>query len=184
VSPTRRGRKTQALTALALTAVAAAVGAALLLRPQLADDPAAAGSPASSETAAPTDGAAPAAATSSAPYTIKSEPTFVATDAPATTSDDVDVVLTYAAFDANSRTVQANGFVAGVIENGGTCTLTLSRGNDTVRATSPAEADATTTSCGLLETTTGLAAGTWDAVLTYSSDGARGKSDSVEVTVR
>jgi hypothetical protein len=182
VSPIRRPRKTQVLVLLALTV--AAVGAALILRPQSADDSAAAGSPNSAQTAVPTDGADSAAATSSAPYTIKAEPTFVATDEqPSTSGDRVDVVLTYAAFDAASGAVQANGFAAGVIENGGTCTLTLTRDGKEVTATSTAEADASTTSCGLLETTDGLASGTWDAVLTYSSDDAHGKSGAMEVTV-
>jgi hypothetical protein len=175
VSPTRLRRKPLALIVLAFAA--AAVGATLILRPHLATDSTAADSTGST----PTDGAA---ATSSAPYTIKAEPSLVATDAPATTSgDQVQVVLTYASFDAASGTVQANGFAAGLIEDGGTCTLTLTQGGDTVTATSTAAADASTTSCGLLETAAGLAGGTWDAVLTYSSDNARGESEAVEVTV-
>jgi hypothetical protein len=174
VSPTRLRRKPLALIVLAFAA--AAVGATLILRPHLATDSTAADSTEST----PTDGAA----TSSAPYTIKAEPSLVATDAPATTSgDQVQVVLTYASFDAASGTVQANGFAAGLIEDGGTCTLTLTQGGDTVTATSTAAADASTTSCGLLETAAGLAAGTWDAVLAYSSDNARGESEAVEVTV-
>jgi hypothetical protein len=80
--------------------------------------------------------------------------------------------------------VQANGFVAGVIEDGGTCTLTLTRGGDEVSVRATASADATTTSCGLLETGTGLAAGTWEAVLTYTSQDADGTSQTAKVTVR
>jgi hypothetical protein len=165
---------------LAVALAAAAVVAALLLRPQLADDSAAVGSP----SAATGDGGQAAAGTSSAPYTIKAEPTFVATDEPAEpTGGRVDVLLTFAAFDDSTGTVQANGFAAGVIEDGGTCTLTLTRGSEAITATSRATADATTTSCGLLETASRPAAGQWDAVLTYSSDDAHGESGAMEVTV-
>jgi hypothetical protein len=153
---------------VALVAVGLAVGAALLVRPQAGDEP---GPANAAQPTAPGDGASPAAATSSAPYTLKAEPTQVATDAPSTPSGGwVDVVLTYAGFDPAAGTVQGNGFAAGVIEDGGTCTLTLTKGSNVVTATSRGAADATTTTCGLIETPTGLASGTWDAVLSYESD--------------
>jgi hypothetical protein len=126
-----------------------------------------------------------AAATSSAPYTVKAEPERVATDAPVKRAKGhVDVLLTYAGSDQGTGTVQAGGFVAGVLEDGGTCTLTLTRGGQEVSATSAATADATTTVCGLLETPPGIAAGTWHAVLAYESSDAAGTSRSTEVTVR
>jgi hypothetical protein len=194
VSQIHRRRKTPAVILLVLAAVA--VGAALVVRPHLAADSSATGASnvaqttsneAATQTTAPTSGtvgAKTAARTSSAPFTIKSEPTHVATDSPVpTTSGRVQVVLSYAGFQP-SGTVQANGFAAGVIEDGGTCTLTLTHGSSVVTATSTAAADATTTSCGLLETAPGLAPGTWNAVLSYSSPHAHGTSDSVEVTVR
>jgi hypothetical protein len=125
-----------------------------------------------------------AAATSSAPYTVKPEPTAVATDETTEpTGGRVDVVLSYAGFDAPSGTVQANGFAAGVLEDGGTCTLTLSRSGEEVSTTSSASADASTTTCGLLQTDPGVGPGTWEAVLTYSSDDARGTSQTVQVVV-
>jgi hypothetical protein len=127
----------------------------------------------------------PSATTSFAPYTIKPEPSEVAVDAPVElTGGQVDVVLSYAAFDEPSGTVQANGFVAGVIEDGGACTLTLTKGDDVVAVTSTAAADASTTSCGLLESPADLDAGTWEAVLAYSSSDADGVSRPLEVTVR
>jgi hypothetical protein len=166
---------------MALAVIAA--GAALLLRPQSHDD-SAGGSPVASVTAGPADAEA-AAATTSAPYTIKAEPSEVATDAPLSTSTGrVDVVLTYVMFDQASGTVQASGFAAGVVEDGGTCTLTLTRDGKEVTATTTAEADAKTTSCGLLESPAGLAAGTWEAALTYASADAHGESGSQEVSVR
>jgi hypothetical protein len=162
---------------IVLAALGAAVAAAALyLAPRLSDD-ATADAPGGTPTGA--------AATSTAPYTIKPEPTAVATDVPVTTtSGRVDVVLTYAGYDEATSTVQANGFVAGVIEEGGTCTLTLTRGDDEVTASSTAAADATTTTCGLIETSAGIGAGTWEAVLAYSSADAHGVSGSLEVVVR
>ncbi|SDO14678.1 hypothetical protein SAMN05660199_01356 [Klenkia soli] len=142
-----------------------------------------------------------AAATTPTPYasySIGPEPTTVATDPPAaglpvdpassedagTGQPEVQVVLTYAQFQSDTGTVQANGFVSGVIQDGGTCTLTLRReGQDDVVVTTVASADATTTSCGLLETGTGLASGTWDVELAYSSDTASGSSAVDEVVV-
>ena len=183
MSPTRRPRKTRALILTVVALAVLAAGAALLLRPQSNAD-SAGNSAAASVTAGPTAAEA-AAATSSAPYTIKPEPSVVATDAPLrTTTGRVDVVLTYVMFDQPSGTVQASGFAAGVLENGGTCTLTLTRGGEKVTATSAATADAKTTSCGLLQTTTGLTAGTWGATLSYASGDAHGESASQEVSVR
>ena len=181
--PTRRSRKTRTLILLGVALAAVAVGAALLLRPQSAAD-SAGGSPVAPVTAGPVNAEA-AAATSTAPYTIKAEPSEVATDAPRSTSAGrVDVVLTYVMFDEPSGSVQASGFASGVVENGGTCTLTLTREGTEVTATTTASADAQDTSCGLLESPAGLAAGTWEAVLTYSSAEAHGESASREVSVR
>lgn len=182
MSPIRRRRKIQVFVLIALAA--AAVVAGLLLRPQLADDSTVAGSTGPAVAASPSGEVDGAAASPTAPYTIKPEPIEVATDAaPTTGGSTVDVVLTFAGFDGGSGDVQANGFAAGVIENGGTCTLTLTRGDEEVTATSQAEADATTTNCGLLETAPGLSSGTWEAVLSYSSGTAQGQSGSIEVSV-
>jgi hypothetical protein len=187
VSPSRR-RKTTVALLLAVAAVAVVAAAAFLVGPRLTGDTTAGDSSTGTAGAAPATGsAAPvarAAATTTAPYTIRPEPTKVATDAPVhRTGGQVDVALTYVTFDKSAGTVQANGFVAGIIEQGGTCTLTLTKGGSKVTATSTAEADATTTNCGLLETSGDLAAGTWNAVLAYSSAKATGTSAAREVTV-
>jgi hypothetical protein len=166
VSSNRRRRWAPVVVLLALVVVA--VGAALSLRPDVTGTSPSAGAPPTGTPDGPSTGAAGgAAATSTAPYTIKPEPTYVATDEPRPSDAGLDVVLTYAGFEADTGTVQANGYVAGTVVDGGTCTLTLTKGGQRVTATSTSIADATTTSCGLLETETGLAAGTWDAVLSY-----------------
>jgi hypothetical protein len=182
--PHTHRRKTRVVLVLAVVAAAAAAAAAaaFFVGPRLSDDATTDGTTTGTASVTPAQGATE---TSSSPYTIKPEPSEVATDTPLqTTSGRVDVVLTYAGFEQSTGTVQANGFVAGVLEDGGTCTLTLTKGDDEVTATSTAAADATTTSCGLLETPAGLDAGTWDAVLAYSSTDAEGTSAALEVVVR
>lgn len=171
-----RRRWIPALVLVALVALAA--GAALALRPEGTDSPSATASTSAAPTSAP-DGTAAAAATSTAPYTLKPEPTFVATDEQRPSDDGLVVVLTYAGFESASGTVEANGYVAGTIVEGDTCTLTLTQGDRRVTATSTTIANATTTSCGLLEAGPDLAAGTWEAVLSYKGT----ESAAMEVTV-
>jgi hypothetical protein len=96
----------------------------------------------------------------------------------------VQVATTYFGFDASSGGVLAGGFVDGVIESGGTCTLTLSRNGAVATGTSQAEPDATTTSCGEVRVDRGsLSSGDWTGVLSYSSRGAAGASQPFSVKV-
>ncbi len=100
----------------------------------------------------------------------------------ATQPSSTQVVLTYVSFDAAGGGVIAGGYEAPVVEDGGTCTLTLTRGGVTVTATSPASADATTSVCdNLTVDRSELAAGTWTAVLGYQSGAAH--RQSVQKTV-
>src|SRR4051812_25199244 len=53
----------------------------------------------------------------------------VATDAPdVVTTSEVPVTITWFGWDQASRQVQVAGFVGGVVEDGGVCTLTLTKG--------------------------------------------------------
>ncbi|HEY0119822.1 MAG TPA: hypothetical protein VGC04_13685 [Cellulomonas sp.] len=73
---------------------------------------------------------------------------------------------------------------ATVLENGGTCTVALTRGNVTVTGSRPATADATTTACGVIEVRDArLTAGTWRAVLTYVSPTSTGASAPTTITI-
>ncbi|GAB3357543.1 hypothetical protein GCM10027300_27920 [Modestobacter lapidis] len=106
----------------------------------------------------------------------------VATDAPrpATT----DVVLTYLVWDGAADAVIASGYVSPVIEDGGTCTLELTRDGESVSTTSDAVADASTTSCGQLQVLgDDLAPGEWSAVLGYESGTTSGTSEPFDVRV-
>lgn len=180
-SPQRRPA-VRTLVLLVLAGVVLAAAAVLVLTRTPDEETAASGSPASTT------------ATPYASYSVGPEPTQVATDEPApgvdpgsTTEDPgpagLEVVLTYAQYQSDTGTVQANGFVSGVIEDGGSCTLTLQRDGAEVVVTTVASADATTTSCGLLETAPDVAAGTWDVQLTYASASGSGSSAAGEVVV-
>jgi hypothetical protein len=94
----------------------------------------------------------------------------------------VSVVITTWAQKHGDLTV--NGYVDNVVEDGGTCTLTLSKDNITKSASRPAQPNATNTTCGENDIPlTSLSPGTWQATLSYSSDLSNGVSKSVPVEV-
>ena len=81
--------------------------------------------------------------------------------------------------------IAVNGYVDGVVEDGGTCTLTLTKNGVTKTASRPAQPNATNTTCGENDIpVSSLSPGTWQATLSYSSDTANGASTQqpVEVT--
>lgn len=126
-----------------------------------------------------------ALSTTPAPGALEPAPSAVATDAPRPAAGrDVAVTVTYSGWDNQAADVEVDGFVAGVVEQGGTCTLTLTSGSATVTQQHPAQADASTTQCGTV-TVPGarLTAGQWRAVLGYSSATSSGASTPVSVTV-
>jgi len=87
------------------------------------------------------------------------------------------VITTYNDHDNGNLTV--NGYVDGVVESGGTCTLTLKdSAGRTVSSSRPAQPDATTTTCGQSAISLSkLHAGTWQATLSYSSATSVGATD-------
>jgi hypothetical protein len=96
----------------------------------------------------------------------------------------VGVNATYSGWDPGAGDVVAGGFVADVIENGGTCTLTLTRDGVVVSGSAEATADATTTSCGEMRAgDPALVSGTWDAVVSYASDRSTGQSAVFSVVI-
>jgi hypothetical protein len=113
------------------------------------------------------------------------EPTQPGTDpvAPAPGIATVDVVTTYAGWNATSGAVEVGAYAAAV-EAGATCTLTLTQGGASVTAEGPATPDVSTTACGdLAVTRDSLAAGTWQAVVRYESVTSSGVSAPVTVEV-
>ena len=95
-----------------------------------------------------------------------------------------DVVVTYWHWNSDAGAVEAAGFVDALVEDGGTCTLTLTRGATVLSREGPALSDANTTSCGLLGVPVpGGNGGDWAAVLSYESPTGQGGSEPFKVTV-
>lgn len=88
------------------------------------------------------------------------------------------VVITYLS------TTEARGYVSGVFEDGGTCTLTLTKGTTKVSGTSTGISDVNKTTCGPISIQSGqLTSGDWNAVLSYKSDTASGSSTTQSLRV-
>ena len=96
----------------------------------------------------------------------------------------VAVSLTYTGYDAAAGAVVAGGYAAGVVEEDATCTLVLRREGVELRGESLGTANATTTDCGEVRVGgAALTSGTWEAVLSYTSDTSVGESAAGEVVV-
>jgi hypothetical protein len=175
---------------LVLLVVAAAVtGGYLLTREN--DEPASAGATTTTTRAEPTGNAEREEISEEdrqgAGEPIETEPPAdVATDPPpdASTGEVADVVITVARWHGDASEVQAGGYVRGVLEREGECTLTLTRDGQQVQASTTAEPDAKTMACGLLSIPRDqLTSGTWTAVLSYASETTSGESATSEVDV-
>jgi hypothetical protein len=106
----------------------------------------------------------------------------VATDGPR--PKKTDVVLSFVGWVAQTSSVEGGGYLSPVVESGGTCTLELEKGNRTVTVSSNAEPDASTTACGHLAVPRAkLSAGSWTAVLRYTSPTTTGSSEPSTVEV-
>ena len=167
---------------VAVVAVLAAVLAALwVTRTDPADSAAA--------SAAPSTSTAPPAAESARPNpagSVAGGDTEAVVDPPAEPdAGNVAVVVTYAGWEPSEDAAEVSGFVAGVVEAGGTCRLELrSRGGRTAGVETEAEPDASTTVCGTLSVPRQeLSEGTWTAVLSYESATSSAASDPVDIEV-
>ncbi|MFZ4893236.1 hypothetical protein ACL9RL_02170 [Plantibacter sp. Mn2098] len=80
-------------------------------------------------------------------------------------------VIVFVQLDGDATHVLLSGYVAGVIENGGTCSWSLVNGASTQTVEAEGLSDRAQTSCGVSQIdTASLTPGTWTATLTYSSD--------------
>lgn len=84
----------------------------------------------------------------------------------------------------DNKNVEANGYLSGVIEDGGACTLTLQKDGVKVSETRKAKADAQSTICGLITISREkLSSGEWKATLSYSSSEYQGSSEERKIQV-
>lgn len=85
---------------------------------------------------------------------------------------------------AENGNIEANGYITGVIENGGVCTLTLEKNEQSTSTSNPALADAQSTVCGLMIIERSqLNVGDWTATITYSSPQYYGISEKKTIRV-
>jgi hypothetical protein len=122
-----------------------------------------------------------------APVETPSQPaptTAASEDEEAVGPAPVAVSLTYTGYDPTGPAVVAGGYAADVVEVDATCTLVLRRDGVELRGEALGTPSAATTDCG--EVRVGgdaLTSGTWEAVLTYTSETSVGESAAVEVEV-
>ncbi|SSC24636.1 Hypothetical protein KLENKIAIHU_3252 [Klenkia terrae] len=132
----------------------------------------------------------PPAATTSGVYGVSttgpiptSVPGDVATDRPVDVGSGSRVVVTYAAWSSDTGKIDASAYVAGVVEDGGTCTVTATSAAATRSASSAASADATTTVCADLVVPWSAADGSPSVVVGYQSATTSAQSDLTTVEV-
>jgi len=116
------------------------------------------------------------------------DPTHVATDEPVSVRPPADggasVLLSFSGYDDTTGSVEVDGYLPGVAEDSGTCTLTLTRDAVTVTAAVPGTENINDTDCGGAAVPRAqLSPGTWTAVLSYSSSSTRASSEPAEVVV-
>jgi hypothetical protein len=111
------------------------------------------------------------------------EPSETST-APPPVSDNASVVIVIADWNPNDKVIEVSGYVSGLIEDGGTCTLSVT-GPTTATATRAAVADVSTTSCGTLTIPASkVKDGTYSVTLGYKSATSRGTSEPMGVVVQ
>lgn len=167
------------VTVLAVAALAAG-GATVALHAQHPTTPTSAGSASTGSAAATSVPVARPAAEPSATPTTRAplpDPADVATD---TATAGLGMVITYASVEKTTGDVVVGAYVAGLVENGGTCSVVLTQGGAAPHATSQGTADASTTDCGELRIpAASVSPGTWKATLSYVSPaGGRGAKAS------
>lgn len=90
-------------------------------------------------------------------------------------NNQASVTMTYLVYQDNK--VSSAGFINNLFEDGGTCTLTLTKGSVNVEGTSTGLQDVNKTTCPTISIDKArLQAGEWTAFLSYSSSGGSGSS--------
>lgn len=96
------------------------------------------------------------------------------------------VMISYAG--QTNQTIQVSSYVSNVFEDGGTCTLTLTKGNSTVTRTVQGVANVSYTTCPTFSIEnsghSALAAGSWNIVVSYKSAAFNGSSETRTVDVQ
>lgn len=106
------------------------------------------------------------------------DPDSAPSDFPAT------ALVTFAGWDAGSRTLQAGGLVSGTTDTSGTCTFTAQRGGVSRTLTSTAEASASSVNCAQVAFPANqVSTGTWSITLEYTVGAGATRSDPMTAEV-
>lgn len=131
-----------------------------------------------------------AASASSAPTTAPASSAPVPTGTPTPPASDTPTIpgaqamVTGSGPSSDGASFEVSGVVFGIIEDGGTCTFTLTTGSAAVSRSRDGLSDASDTSCGTVDLpTTELPNGAWTATLTYTSSSGTVTSAPAAVTV-
>ena len=93
-------------------------------------------------------------------------------------------VVTYAGWDTGSKTLQAGGLVSGTTDTSGKCTFTATKNGVTRKATSTAQASASSVNCAQVSFPAAkVPSGTWSVTLTYAIGSASTTSDPLTAEV-
>lgn len=93
-------------------------------------------------------------------------------------------LVTFAGWDAGSKTLQAGGLVSGTTDTSGRCTFTATKGGVTRTLTSTAEASASSVNCAQVSFPAAqVSTGTWSITLKYSVGSKSTSSDPMTAEV-
>lgn len=93
-------------------------------------------------------------------------------------------VVTFAGWDAGSRTLQAGGLVSGTTNASGTCTFTATKGGTTRSLTSSAQSSPSAVNCAQVSFPAAqVSTGTWSITLQYSVGSKSTTSDPMTAEV-
>ena len=99
-------------------------------------------------------------------------------------SPNVTPIISYVGqYDA---AIEASGFVSSILEDGGTCTLTVTKNDVKISKSVSAQRDAQTTKCDLFMFPAKelIVKGEWSATITYESASSSGTSEPMKFEVR
>lgn len=147
-------------------------------------------------TTLPNDGSlAPELDSTKTPEAAPTNPDYTpeagASDAPATNapsngakpSEEVTVALSRWNWIAAKQAISVAGFLPGVVENGGTCTLEATNGSTTVSNSQAATTDAHQTVCAMNLVDPKLTPGQWTVTMSYEGPSGSGTSEPAQVTI-
>lgn len=102
-----------------------------------------------------------------------------------TGSSPVTPIISSWGQDAYTKDLSVAGYIPGIFEDGGTCTLDLESSGSKVNASQSASKNVSTVSCGYIAIPrTQLSSGDWTATISYSSPTSQGTSAPTEITVK